>query len=107
MEAPAQSQLCHPCLNLNLRIEIFVETSWRFPTSFGYETIDDIFSSDTAVRQNDHVLREFLDGDIDYSSERLSEKLRTPLFVHEFHEDGVPETLTEVSWQAGGCAEEG
>src|SRR5947207_7606108 len=89
MATSHRPDLCQTCRNLNLRIDTFINTGWRYPTSLQYETVLDVIDGETEARDKHYVPGEHLIGDIDYSDERLAERLKAPSFENEFDEGGL------------------
>jgi hypothetical protein len=79
--------LCRTCRNLNLRIETFVQTGWRYPTTLAYETIDDFFDriDESPAKETHYVEGERLEADKDYEDRELTCGLKSAPF--EWDED--------------------
>jgi hypothetical protein len=82
------THLCRTCRNLNLRIDSFINTGWRYRTSLRYETVLDYVNDSTEETKAKHyAVGEHIEDDRDYSDEELSMKLEAPTFIPEFCED--------------------
>jgi hypothetical protein len=79
--------LCRTCRCLNLRIDTFIDTGWRYPTSLQYESALDIINDVSEAKSRHYIPGEHLIDDIDYTDEQLATKLKAPAFVPEFDED--------------------
>ena len=109
-----EHRLCHTCRNLNLRIETFVQTGWRYPTTLVYETVEDLFDriDGSQPKETHYVEGERLEEHRDYEDWELARRLRSLNLEWNEH-SGRPYppnkhqslgTLEEVSTRAArGC----
>jgi hypothetical protein len=74
-----EPQLCRTCRNLNLRIETFVQTGWRYPTTLAYETVQDLFDrlDGFQPKETHYVEGERLEEHQDYEDWELARRLRS------------------------------
>ena len=87
MVASTARSLCQTCRNLNLRIDTFIDTGWRYPTSLQYETVLDVIGDTSEADGGHYVPGEQLIENVDYTAAQLAAKLKAPTFVPEFDED--------------------
>lgn len=81
-------RLCGTCRNLNLRIDSFISTRWRYPTSLQYKSnLDYVNQSTRETLAKHYVVGEHIEDDGDYTDEELGARLEAPAFVPEFDED--------------------
>jgi hypothetical protein len=82
------THFCRTCRNLNLRIDSFINTDWRYLTSIRYETVLDYVNDSTEeVEAKHYAVGEHIEDDRDYTDEELGVKLKAPPFVPQFDED--------------------
>jgi Heterokaryon incompatibility protein (HET) len=84
----SMTALCQVCRNLNIRLDTFIETGWRYPTSLRYQTIDDVFAGGFENGQRHYAPNEYLDANSSYSDEELGRRIPSPDYEPDFDEDG-------------------
>jgi hypothetical protein len=101
------TNLCRTCRNLNFRVDSFINTGWRYPTSLRYETVLDYVNDSTEeIKAKHYAVGEHIEDDRDYTDEELCMKLKAPAFIPEFDEgDGlllnVPPAKSKTLGQLG------
>jgi hypothetical protein len=101
------THLCRTCRSLNLRIDSFINTGWRYLTSLRYETVLDYVNDSTEeIKTKHYAVGEHIEDDRDYTDEELSMKLKAPTFIPEFDEDNglllnVPPAKSKILGRLG------
>ena len=116
MSSSIATSLCRTCRNLNLILDSFIQTGWRYPTTLQYKTVLDYIDHSTEeVIARHYVIGEHIEDDKDYTDVELGTRLKAPPFIPEFDiDDGlllnVPPSkrrtlgrLSEVLARASGC----
>ncbi len=76
------------CRNLNIRLETFINTAWRYPTSLNYEDLEDVLSGDHRSGMKYYLPQEHLEAEEEYSNERLNTRIQNTPHIYEFDDDG-------------------